>query len=246
MSIKPAMGWLALLLFTTTAQAEGPRDLLKGAPKMSSKAPMTATVTPKTKAAPAPVVTRTSSATAATLAILENTGKPRSDYEAEVYAGIALDSQAAKARGLDGGLVTMVFERQHRPAFRIARDRIKRVVRLAGEDRSATALVRTTASARPKDHVAHALVGAQAARTPPGGLLRGAQRGVIDVLDTEDGVILGDTAVHSAGLFVTSDVYTFAKNATLDQRIAALEAVPSPMRDRLREALVAAEWAPLR
>ena len=244
MSIKPAMGWLALLLFTTTAQAEGSRELLKGAPKMSSKAPVTAAVTPKTKAVP--VVAKTPSGTAQTLAILESTSKPRSDYQAEVYAGTALDSPTAKARGLDKGLVSMVFERQQRPAFRVARDRIKRVVRLAPvDDASASALVRTSATASPRDGEPSIAAG-QAARTAPGGLVRGAPRGSIDVLDTEGGVILVDTTVHGAGLFVTSDVYTFAKNATLDQRIAALESVPSPARARLREALVAAEWAPLR
>ena len=215
MSIKPAMGWLALLLFTTTAQAEGSRDLLKRA-STTSKAPVAA-VTPKTKA-PAPVAV--SAVTAPGLVILESTGKPRTDYEAEVHAGIALDSPLAKDRGLDKGLVTLVFEGQHRPAFRIARDRIKRVVRLATDDRGPITLVRTSAPARPKDHV--------------------------DVLETVDGVIAVDTAVQAAGMFVTSDVYVFAKNATLDQRILALDTVPAPARDRLREALVAAEWAPVR
>ncbi len=51
MSIKPAMGWLALLLFTTTAQAEGSRDLLRSAPK-SANVPVTMKVTRKTKAPP--------------------------------------------------------------------------------------------------------------------------------------------------------------------------------------------------
>lgn len=217
MSIKPAMGWLALLLFTTTAQAEGSRDLLKRA-STTSKAPVIAAVTPKTKAQAAPVPVSATSAPA--LFILESTGKPRVDYEAEVHSGIALDSPLAKDRGLDKGLVTMVFEHQHRPAFRASRERIKRVVRLATDDRGPIALVRTTTPARPKDHV--------------------------DVLDTEDGVVVVDTAVQGAGMFVTSDVYVFAKNATLDQRIGALEAVAAPARERLREALVAAEWAPVR
>ena len=218
MSIRPAMGWLALLLFTTTAQAEGSRDLLNDAQKMSSKAPITPAVTRKTKAAPVPVAATAPAASA--LVIVESTGKPRADYEAEVYAGVALDSPVAKGRGLGKGLVSMVFERQQRPAFRIGRERIKRVVRLVAEDRTAVTPARTGMLAHPKDHV--------------------------DVLDTEDGVIAVDTAVLSAGMFVTSDVYVFAKNATLDQRIGSLESLPAPTRDRLREALVAAEWAPIR
>ncbi len=218
MSIKPAMGWLALLLFTTTAQAEGSRDLLKGAEKMASKAPTTAAVTRKTKAAPVPVAA--TAPTPAALVIVESTGKPRTDYEAEVHTGVALDSPVAKGRGLDKGLVTMVFERQQRPAFRIGRERIKRVVRLAAEDRAVVMPARTGMVSQSKDHV--------------------------DVLETEDGVVAVDTTVLSAGMFVTSDVYVFPKNATLHQRIGSLESVPAPARDRLREALVAAEWAPIR
>lgn len=217
MSIRPAMGWLALLLFTTAAQAEGPRSLLKGAPKMSSTAPLTAAVTPKTKAAPTPV---SAVAPASTLTIVESTAKPHGDYEAEAYAGVALDSAAAKARGLDGGLVSMVFEHERRAAFRVGRQHIKRVVRLAVGERNGVVLVRTSLPARPKDH--------------------------IDVLETDAGVILVDTTVQSSGMFVTSDVYVFAKNATLDQRIGALDGAPAPVRERLREALVAAEWAPVR
>ncbi|MBN9166073.1 MAG: hypothetical protein BGO98_49030 [Myxococcales bacterium 68-20] len=246
MGIKPAMGWLALLLFTTTAQAGGARDLLRIDPKApaaaiapsaskdtaivartpiasKSRSPkrereLAPPVTPKTKAPPVVSVTARPSGA---LAVVESTGKPRADYEAEIYAGIALDAPLAKERGLDRGLVRMVFEQERRPAFRVGRDRIRRVVRLAGPGHAAIAVVRsdTIASARPRDH--------------------------IDVLDTERGVVLVDTLVESAGMFTTSDVYVFAERATLDQRIAALEAVPSPARDRLREALVLAEWAPV-
>ena len=245
MGIKPAMGWLALLLFTTTAQAGGARDLLRIDPKApaaaiapgsskdtalvartpiasKSRSPkrereVAPPVTPKTKAPPLAAVTARPSGA---LAVVESTGKPRADYEAEVYAGIALDAPLAKERGLDRGLVRMVFEQERRPAFRVGRDRIRRVVRMAGAARAAIALVRsdTTASARPRDHV--------------------------DVLDTERGVVLVDTLVDSGGMFTTSDVYVFPERATLDERIAALEAVPSPVRERLREALVLAEWAP--
>lgn len=249
MGIKPAMGWLALLLFTTTAQAGGARDLLRIDPKAPAAAiapstskdaafvarPSTASkarspsrerrevappVTPKTKAPPVVAVKARPSGT---LAVVESTGKPRADYEAEIYAGVALDTPLATERGLDRGLVRMVFEQERRPAFRVGRDRIHRVVRLAGPSRAAIAVVRsdTTASARARPAGDH-----------------------IDVLDTERGVVLVDTLVESGGMFTTSDVYVFAEGATLDQRIAALEAVPAPVRDRLREALVLAEWAP--
>lgn len=216
MSIRPALGWLALLLFTTTAQAEGTRTLL-GSPKATRlTARPVASVTPKTKAAPTP--TRVVATTAGRLGIVETTGRPRFDYEAEVYAGVPLDAPTAKERGLDKGLVRLVFQEQRRPAFRMARDRIRRVVRLAGEER-VVSLVRTStaAVARPSDHV--------------------------DVLETEDGVVVVDTVVHDSGMFVTSEIYTFARNATLDQRIGALEVLPVSARARVREALVAAEWA---
>ena len=52
MSIKPALGWLGLLLFTTTAQAEGARDLLPGKASRSFAHVTRTTVTPKTKAPP--------------------------------------------------------------------------------------------------------------------------------------------------------------------------------------------------
>ncbi|MBX3201122.1 MAG: hypothetical protein KF894_23490, partial [Labilithrix sp.] len=153
------------------------------------------------------------------LSVVETVLSPRADYEAEVYAGVALDEPMAKARGLDRGLVTMAFEKDRRPAFRVGKDRIRRVVRLAAGERGPVALVRAaSATAVPRDHV--------------------------DVLDTVDGVVLVDTVVESSGLFVTSDVYVFGPRATLDQRIRALEAANPPARERLRQALVAAEWTP--
>jgi hypothetical protein len=219
MGIKPALGWLALLLFTTTAQAEGTRDLIKVSPKTSKMVRGTSVaVTPKTKASSPSIATVAAASAAPGLTVIESIGKPRIDYEAEAYAGVPLDTPLAKERGFDTGLVTMVFEHQRRPAFRVGKERIRRVVRLAAESRAVVTVVRTSTAARPKDH--------------------------IDVLDTEDGVILVDTAVQNAGMFTTSDVYVFARNATLDQRVGALQGVPSPIRDRLREALVAAEWAP--
>jgi hypothetical protein len=214
MGIKPALGWLALLLFTTTAQAEGSRELLKVAPK--TKAPPVGSVTPKTKA-PGPIITTAATMVSTPLAVIESTDKPRADYDAEVYAGVSLDSPLAKERGVDKGLVLMVFERQRRTAFHVGRERIRRIVRLAAEERAMVASARTT-PARLRDHV--------------------------DVLETDDGVILVDTAVQGAGMFATSDVYVFRRGAALEQRVGALEAVPASARDRVREALVAAEWAP--
>ncbi|MBX3263465.1 MAG: hypothetical protein KF782_27590 [Labilithrix sp.] len=264
MSIKPALGWLGLLLFATTAEAGGARGLLgigakapaaaaksaleesavasKPAPAsrpaptpkaaVGPKAPAASKaalgskasrrdgagspVTPKTKAAPLVAVAASG---AGALSVVESVRAPRADYEAEVYAGVALDEPIAKTRGLDRGLVTMVFEKERRPAFRVGKDRIRRVVRLAAGERAPVALVRAASvTAEPRDHV--------------------------DVLDTEDGVVLVDTVVESSGLFVTSDVYVFGPRATLDQRIGALEAAGAPARERLRQALVAAEWSP--
>ena len=53
-----------------------------------------------------------------------------------------------------------------------------------------------------------------------------------------------ETTTQSGGMFTSSVVYVFAQSATLEQRVGALEVVPAPARDRLREALVAAEWTP--
>jgi hypothetical protein len=60
MSIKQAMGWLALLLFTTTAHAEGARDPFRREAK-EARAIANTPVTPKTKAAP-PVVSESKAA----------------------------------------------------------------------------------------------------------------------------------------------------------------------------------------
>lgn len=209
MGIRPAMGWLALLLFTTTARAESPRDLLKGGakPSRSLLGQGTTPVTPKTKALPV-----SSQRDATTFVVVESSGKPRADYEAEIYSGVPLDGSLAKERGLGKGLVMMVFERERRAAFRVARDRIRRVVRLAGDAPTISLIRLEPAVARPGGHV--------------------------DVLDTDDGVVVVDTEVTHAGMFVTSDVYAFPKNATLEQRLNAL---PSPARARLREALVRAD-----
>ena len=222
MGIKSALGWLALLLFTTTAQAEGSRDLLKGQGTRLGQSPksVAAPVTPKTKA-PGPLVAAAQSSPRSSLVVVESTLKPRADYEAEIYAGVPLDSPMAREQGFDGGLVYMAFEHHRRGTYRIGRDRIRRLVRLASEERPALTTTQATAghplTVRPRDHV--------------------------DVLDTEDGVVVVDTSTQRAGIFTTSDVYVFPRNATLDQRVGAVENVRSPIRERLREALVAAEWA---
>jgi hypothetical protein len=225
MGIKPALGWLALLLFTTSASAEGSRDLTKQAPKsktpgLVAPAPRSViAVAPKTKAPP---IVQVSTPAHAPLAVVESTTKPKTDYEADVYSGVPLDTPFAKERGLDKGLVTMVFERQRRAAFRVGRDRVRRVVRLASDDRG-LAIVRAStapvsAAARPKDH--------------------------LDVLDTEDGFVVVDTASAAGGMVTTSEIYAFPRTAvTLEQRVAVLEVVPSPAKERVREALVIAEWS---
>ncbi len=215
MGIKPALGWLGLLLFTTTAQAEGTRDLLDRARASGVKA-APASVTRKTKA-PGPIVLAQASGQRGRggLTVIESSAKPRADYAATTYTSAPLDSAVAKERGLDKGLVQMVFEKQRRPAFRIEREHIRRLVRLASEQAIATASHGTPTTGI--DHV--------------------------DVLETDDGVVLVDTIVENAGKLVTSDVYVFPKTATLDQRIGAIESVAAPKRARLREALVTAEWS---
>ena len=211
MSIKPALGWLGLLLFTTTAHAEGARELSPSRSSTSLTKAMATTVTRKTKGMPA-----VASSPRGSLALIESTERPRKDYEAEVYSGVPLDGAIAKERGVDKGLVTMVFAQQRRAGFRIAHDRIHHVVRFTDGSQTVT-LLRTSTTASTSDHV--------------------------DVLDTEDGVIVVDTTASNAGIFVTSDVYTFVKGASLEQRVGALGHLPSLARIRVREALLAAEHA---
>jgi hypothetical protein len=185
MSIKPAFGWLALVLFATTAQAEGTRDLLK----LGAGAAKPAAVIRKTKAVPSepPALVRTSTGTVTpSLVVVETSGKPRVDYEAE-------------------GAVTMIFERQRRSAFKISRDHIRREVRLEASD----------------------------AR-------RNSRRDHVDVIDADEGVIVVDSAMHANG--VASDIYVFDRAASLEQRVGVLTREPGAPA-RVREALVAAEWA---
>src|SRR5688572_1742907 len=73
------------------------------------------------------------------ISVLESVDKPTIDYQAEVYSGVPLDDAYARERGVDKGLVRMVFEKQRKLAFRIAHERIRKRVRFTGEG--------------PKDHV---------------------------------------------------------------------------------------------
>lgn len=167
----------------------------------------------KGKAAKAPAKTTPPTAPAAQaspVTLLESKVKPTLDYEAEVYAGVALDDSYARERGLSKGLVSMVFEKQRRGAFRVPHEKIKRMWRFAVEDGAPVLLVKTNAS-------------------PP--------KTKIDVLETDDGVFAIETVTSSGGIFTTSDVYTFAKGASLDQRLGALALAPAASRDRLRRAL---------
>lgn len=162
------------------------------------------------KAAPPPSAPSSSSSS---LTIVETVEKPSADYQAEIYSGVALDDAYAKDRGLAKGLVLMVFEKQRRPAFRVPHDKIKKVVRFVAEDGAPVMLVKAVASP---------------ARTK------------IDVLETDDGWVAVETVTSNGGIFTTSDVYAFAKGASLDQRLAALGNVPAIARERLRKALVMA------
>jgi hypothetical protein len=190
MGLKPALGWLSLLLFTTAAQAE----------TASRRPPPPVTVTVKTKAPPPvkAIVNRPGG----TVAVVDVVVKPKLDYQADAYAGAPLTTATARELGLEGGLVRMMLSSERRSGYRVAKDEIRRVVRLASE------------GSGPRDH--------------------------IDVIELEEAVVLVDTKAHAGGMFVTSDVYAFPRGASLEQRVGALP----PGRERLREALVVAEWTP--
>jgi len=138
--------------------------------------------------------------------------KATADYEAETYSGVPLDGAYAKARGVGKGLVWMAFEKQRRGAFRIAKEKVKRIVHLAADDVAPVMIVRAATTARTK----------------------------IDVVDTADGIVAIETVTANAGIFTTSDVYVFAKGATLDQRIAQLGKMPPTTKTRLARALTLA------
>ena len=70
---------------------------------------------------------------APSISVLESVEKPAIDYQAEVYSGVPLDDPYAKERGVDKGLVLMVFEKQRKLAVRVARETIKKRVRFSGE-----------------------------------------------------------------------------------------------------------------
>lgn len=139
----------------------------------------------------APVVKPVVAVVSPALSVLESVEKPAVDYQAEVYSGVPLDDAYARERGVDKGLVRMVFEKQRKLAFRVAHERIKKRVRFSGEG--------------PRDHV--------------------------DVIDTEDGFVVVETTTSNAGIFTSSDVYVFAKNTTMEQRLAMVT------RERVRQAM---------
>lgn len=97
--------------------------VLFAAPPKASKAPA------KKPAPVKPVVAVVTPATS----VLESIERPTVDYQAEVYSGVPLDDPYAKERGIDKGLVKMVFEKQRRLAFRVPHERIKKRVRFTGE-----------------------------------------------------------------------------------------------------------------
>jgi hypothetical protein len=147
------------------------------------------------------------------LAIIETTAKPAGDYQAEVYSGVPLDGDYAKQRGLSKGLVYMVFEKQRRAAFRVPREKIKKLVRIVADDVAPVMVVKSAPTARTK----------------------------IDVLDTQDGIVAVETVTANAGIFTTSDVYVFARGQSIDQRLAAIGSPGT--RERLRRAIALAQGA---
>lgn len=166
---------------------------------------------PATKPAPAPVVV----AAPAALAIVETVDHPKSDYQAEVYSGVPLEDRYARERGVDKGLVLMVFDKQRRAAFRVPHEKIRKRVRLAATAPASAPVVVASfvpsAATSARDHV--------------------------DVLDTVDGIVVVDTTTTSAGIFTTSDVYVFPKGASGERRTAMLAPVPPLPRERVRQAL---------
>lgn len=145
----------------------------------------------------------------ADVTVVSTDAKPSADYQAETYSGVPLDGAYAKERGLGKGLVWMVFEKQRRGTFRVPKEKLRRVVRLAADDVAPVMIVKAATTARTR----------------------------IDVVETTEGAIAVESVTANAGIFTTSDVYVFAKGASLEQRIAQLAKVPPATRARLTRAL---------
>jgi hypothetical protein len=146
------------------------------------------------------------------LSIVASTATPNADYEAEVYSGVPLDGAYARERGLGKGLVWMVFEKQRRAAFRVPHEKIRKLVRLVADDVAPVMVVKTSPVARTK----------------------------IDVLETQDGLVVVETVTANAGIFTTSDVYVFPRGAAVDARLAS---VAPAARERVRHAVALAQSA---
>lgn len=162
--------------------------------------------------------------------VVTSVDRPKRDYEAETYSGVALDDAYARDRGLDKGLVRMVFEKQSRATFRVPHERIKKLVAFVVADDASQARL---ATGRPP-------------LLTVGTSSPGLATDRVDVLDTDAGVIAIETITLNAGIFTTSDVYVFQKGASLEQRIGALKDVPLVLRERITEALTLAERASVR
>jgi hypothetical protein len=108
----------------------------------------------------------------------------------------------------------MVFEKQRRPAFRVSREKIRKVVRLVADDVAPVMVVKTTTASTPRTK--------------------------LDVLDTQDGIVVVETVTANAGIFTTSDVYVFPRGAAIDARLAS---VGPAARDRVKRAIALAQGA---
>jgi len=240
MGIKPALGWLALLLFTTTAtQAEGlsslKKDLSQSLSGLTAKGatPTAAmTVTAKTKAPPRGAGEGSLGASGkarrpeSALVLVSNAiGRPRADYKADVLAIGAASDDVAATPGHLVTVTTLPFSdkdaslRQRKAAYKIDRDRIRRVTRFVDAD----------------------LTSERGRRLVP-------TRNHIDVIETVDSFVLVETRAHASGpaasrATVTSDVFTFPRSSTLEERVTMLDKAVFDVqtRERLAEALVAAE-----
>ncbi len=157
-------------------------------------------------------------AAAPALVVVESVVRPKTDYQAEVYSGVPLEDRYARERGLDKGLVLMVFEKQRRAAYRVPHEKIRKHVRLAPTQAAAPVVVASLRPSAPVRTIAHDRV---------------------DVLATDDGIVVVDTTTTSAGIFTTSDVYAFPNGTSPEQRLAMLAPIPPLPRERVRRALEA-------
>ncbi|AKV01043.1 hypothetical protein AKJ09_07706 [Labilithrix luteola] len=216
----------AVVFGSTVSLAEAPKG---AAPRPASSSAKASKAPKGGSTAPAP----------SGLVVIETILKPKADYQAETYSGVPLDDAYAKERGLNQGLVMMVFEKQRKPAFRLSHERISKIVHLVGEGlRAPVALTRTTA-ASPLTPVLLPPPGA--AKDLPGAPAGFSDR--VDVVESSEGTFVIETVTANAGIFTTSNIYAFPRTMGPGQRSAALERLAPATRTRVLNALTLAATA---